>query len=408
MTDADLRAEVERHPSIAAAARALGMVPETLKSELKKRDIRAQVQSRITRGLPTTSPVLPPAFPDSQLVKDAGLDPVFFEVGSISASEAERPDGTTSYGRTVTFRKRKLAATRAERIRPKPVKPIVTKAATDTWVFLSDFHAPLHDTALFAVVLQVIRDLAEAGELAGICLLGDLMDLGGSGVSRHPQEKLDVASVAENIRAGLDILIDIREAAPDARVVALMGNHDVRLERYVLNNATPLIGLTDPHDREVFSLRYLLGLDELGIELVLDPDGQSWPHAHWEAVPGHLVAIHGTAARAGSGNSARATAEALGHGVIQGHVHRMGHSPTTKRRTDGSTYYVHAVEAGCMCQIKGGLGYSAPERTNWQQGAVLMRVHRGEPHFELCLWNGEWMLVRGKEYRVNKLVRARK
>jgi hypothetical protein len=232
-------------------------------------------------------------------------------------------------------------------------------------VFVGDEQAPYHD-----LQLQVLfREWLAANKPDEGVHLGDLMDL--PTVSRHRPNPLWNASVQECVQAGYEILRGYVEASPTTQWKALPGNHDERLRDYQLQRAPELFGVraADLDDRELaaaaYSLPALLHLDQLGISW--SGSHGDYEHAQIDVSP-ELVARHGWVTGA---NSAEKTVRRLGLNVVVGHTHRQRvHYITEERRRE--TLVTLAVEAGCMCQVDGGLGYVI--NPDWQAGFAVATV----------------------------------
>lgn len=231
-------------------------------------------------------------------------------------------------------------------------------------VFVGDEQAPYHDDRLHELFLQwLARNKPDEG-----VHLGDLMDF--PTISRHRPNPMWNASVNECIKAGYRILRGYVDASPETRWTALPGNHDERLRDYQLQRAPAMFGIrpADLDERElaaVHSLPSLLHLENLGVHWAgSDAD---YEHAQIDISP-ELVARHGWVT---GNNSAERTVRRLGLNVVVGHTHRQRiHYITEERRRE--TLVTLAVEAGCMCQVDGGLGYVvAPD---WQQGFATAHV----------------------------------
>jgi hypothetical protein len=79
--------------------------------------------------------------------------------------------------------------------------------------------------------------------------------------------------------------------------------------------------------------------------------------------------------RPGSGKAATARLlEKFSVSVIQSHTHRLSLLMRTEHSEDEEepTTTRLAAEAGCMCEVPEGLGYSA--EPNWQNGFLLVHV----------------------------------
>lgn len=261
-------------------------------------------------------------------------------------------------------------------------------------VVLSDHQAPYTDDALHAATLAMIENV----EPARVAHIGDLCDY--TNISKHRDHATIKAAVDECTQAGVDILADLRRAAPNAQIEILEGNHDVRPLTELLGRAERMAGirsgdLYDGKGREdILSLRRLWRLDDLGIELVTDERG--WQHAELDLVPGPtgLAAVHGwLTGPTVAGN----TLNKVGRSVILGHTHRPEH---VFRWSQQLKVEQQAVVVGCQCAVRGVKSFPTfVARDNWLQGPAVVTVHRdGEFVIERARWNGDSLFVGADRY----------
>lgn len=248
--------------------------------------------------------------------------------------------------------------TPASDVRPirAPQKP--DRSKPQLVVFVGDEQEPYSDPDLKAAFLRwLMFNKPDQG-----VHLGDLLDF--PTISRHRDNPAYAATPQECLNAGYATLRAYREASPTTAWKLLRGNHDDRLRGEQLARAERIYGLRPADiDTEKFeqalSLRNLLHLDALGIEYHGD-DGQ-YEHTEIEVAP-NLVARHGWIT---GQNSAEKTLRKVGCDVVVGHTHRQQITWLTETRR-GETLVTQAVEAGCMCRIDGGLGYTVSPQ--WQNG----------------------------------------
>jgi hypothetical protein len=245
---------------------------------------------------------------------------------------------------------------------PKPVEPDHTERYLA--VVVGDEQEPYSDPVLKGLFLQWLQyNEPEVG-----VHLGDLMDL--PTVSRHKDNPEWAAPVQECINEGYLTLKARREASPETYWYMLPGNHDERIRNELLMRAERMYGIrpadTDEEALHVLDLRNLLHLEALEIEYVV-PNG-SYTHAHVKLSP-ELSVRHGWL----TGDRAAAqTLDRLGHSVIVGHSHRQSVTQKTIYDSDDRPKTLFGVEAGAMCQIEDGLGYTV--NPNWQQGFVTASI----------------------------------
>lgn len=307
------------------------------------------------------------------LLRERGLDPDEWVVVRCVVNAWGQP-GEESKQLKVMLRPRldallrpaAVAQTVPGTVRSRPIKPgKVDKTKPRLVVFVGDEQAPYHDQTLHALFCQwlAVNTPDEAVHL------GDLMDL--PTLSRHRPNPEWNASPQECIQAGYDILAAYCAASPSTRWSALPGNHCERIRDYQIQRAPELFGIrpADLSDAEraatVQSVPALLHLAALGIEWA--GNDADYEHAQID-VSTELVARHGWVTGA---NSPDKTVRRLGLNVVVGHTHRQRvHYITEERRRE--TLITMCVEAGCMCLVEGGLGYTV--NADWQNGAYAAQV----------------------------------
>lgn len=233
-------------------------------------------------------------------------------------------------------------------------------------VFLSDQQVPFHDRRMHEKVLEFLTWFEPDILIIG----GDTVDF--NSISRYRRNPYKWSSVTEDITTAKSVLADYVDAAghncEDKRFVP--GNHDQRFQDLLVNSFSP--DMFDLAESAGLTLPSILGFDDLGIQYIEAPTG-AYPQAMTPITP-KLAAIHGWLARKGSGMSARASIEHLGYSVVMGHTHRQAMVFESKHEIDGNLRVICGVEAGCMCEVQGGLGYAvAPD---WQQGFAVVHVHK--------------------------------
>jgi predicted phosphodiesterase len=136
-------------------------------------------------------------------------------------------------------------------------RPVEIDNTPGRWLVLSDTHLPYHDKATIESALK----WAKQNRAAGVLLNGDLLD-------SHEVSDFDKDPTAmrytDEIEIGKRFLTWVREQLPKARIVFKAGNHEDRLERYIVRRAPAIWGL------EGLNLQSLLHLDDLDIEYVGD------------------------------------------------------------------------------------------------------------------------------------------
>ncbi len=125
----------------------------------------------------------------------------------------------------------------------------------------------LHDVECDPFYLRVLTETIKTIDPNIVCIDGDLFDLAEFGKYSNDPREWDTVG---RIKAGLGIISDIREAAPDAQIDLIEGNHEARLVKHLVENSGALTALlSDLHE---FDLRKLLGLDKYEVNYIANAD----------------------------------------------------------------------------------------------------------------------------------------
>lgn len=233
-------------------------------------------------------------------------------------------------------------------------KAEVTKHSKRTVGIMSDIHVPYHDEKAVRVTLDYFHEV----NVDEIVLLGDVCDFykisffKGDPRRMSFQEELDVAR---------GWLRDLRKEFPEHKITYVMGNHEVRLERYINDKAPELAGINS------LTVPGILELDSLGIDFIDNVDrlvkGES------PLTLGKLTLLHGHEVRASYGavNIPRLYFMKVHTNVLFGHVHKA-QSYITK---DIHGTIMGAWSIGCLCHLR--------ERympvNEWTTGFAVVRVN---------------------------------
>lgn len=302
----------------------------------------------------------------------------------------------------------------------KPVKYTATKSIAKrlidglkTAVVLPDmqmgyFHSgdprnpqlePIHDERAIQIALSIIKE--QQPDL--IVFLGDNLDLAEFGKYRqYPQFAGTTQASVDRMSA---LVAEIRSLVPNARMVWLEGNHEVRLTNTVIDNAKAAYLLRKAgagfREAPVLSVPNLLRLDEYGCEYVSGYPGGEFRITKW------LTTIHGKYAKSDSVTALTYLKKGW-DSVIAGHCHRIERVDMTRDTPKGPRTRV-ASSPGCLCRIdgmvpstNGGMdifGRPVKLAENWQQG--LMVVDYDDTGWfsldQVTIWTGK-AVWRGKEY----------
>ena len=267
---------------------------------------------------------------------------------------------------------------------------------------------PFHDESAMDLALQITSYLEEYERVDEVINLGDFLDLPAQG--RFEQEPSFASTTQKAIDRGHLFLQQQRAAAgPKAKIVLIEGNHDRRMEKFIVSNAASAFGLKRANLDEVpvMSLPFLLRLDEIGVEYIdAYPAGAYW-------LNDKLRAIHGDKVRSGGSTAAAYTNNTPQISTIFGHVHRQELQARTVFDRRGPIKSV-AISPGCLCRVDGAVpsvngstridGTPATYYENWQQGVAVVHYKKtGEFYTELVQFDDGKAVFRGKEFKSTML-----
>ena len=227
---------------------------------------------------------------------------------------------------------------------PREYQPFVLPKAGH-WLVLGDVHIPYHDRATVeAAVKQAKRDGA-----VGVVLNGDIVD--SHEISSHDKDPSAPRYVNEIERATA-FMRWLRAELPKVEIVFKEGNHEERLDRYILGRAPALFGL------EFVNLRSLLHFADLGVTEVRDKR---------VIKAGKLHIVHGHEYRGGGGvNPARWLYLRARSVSMCGHFHRV----SEHHERDIADKVEASWSVGCACDLKPM--YSP--LNNWGNGFAMVEV----------------------------------
>jgi predicted phosphodiesterase len=303
---------------------------------------------------------------------------------------------------------------------PKPGSPPSNPETFKTCVVVPDIQfgffrnrdgelEPTHDEDAISVALSVIAHLKPET----IVCVGDNLDLPEMGkYVTYPSYALTTQATID--RATM-FCAELRAAAPHANIVWLAGNHEERMPKYIVQNATAAYGLrrgNAPESWPVLSVPFLCRMDDFGIEY-----RPGYPAADiW--INKKLRIIHGDRVKS-SGSTANVYLNAEKSSVIYGHIHRIETAFKTREDWDGPRT-IMAASPGCLARIdgaipstKGGVdldGRPITRHENWQQGlGIVMYEDDGEHKFSyecMPIYSG-WGMFRGKEFSARAKVETK-
>lgn len=206
-----------------------------------------------------------------------------------------------------------------------------------SFVILSDIHYPYEDAKAVKAAVNFIKEK----QPDVVVLNGDILDF--YDLSRFNKSPDRVQCLQKEINKAKKLFKDIREAIPLGEIYFIKGNHEARLEKYLMKNP-------ELYSLDALKLSNILDLKQYGIAFI-DKSLRLGP----------LKIIHGDLVRKYSSYTAKGELEKHDCSGISGHTHRGGiHYQQTPER------YLMWAESFCLC----GLQPEYIDEPNWQQGIL--------------------------------------
>jgi hypothetical protein len=248
-----------------------------------------------------------------------------------------------------------------------------------TMVACSDLHDERCDPFYLRVLCETIKDVNPDV----VCLDGDIFDVPEFGKYGVDPREWDVVG---RIRSGLDIIRQIREAAPEAQIDFIEGNHEARVIRHLLECSPAMKHvLSGLHG---FDLTKLFKLDEYEVNYVANADLFTFTDAqtrkemsknhkpYWGCVLAHHFP-HGRE-----------------HGMpgFSGHNHK--HLVWSEHNATYGSYEWHQMGAGHIREA------SFCDGTKWNNGflVVMADTTTRDVVFDYCSIGSTFALAAGRMY----------
>jgi hypothetical protein len=245
-------------------------------------------------------------------------------------------------------------------------------------VIANDVHGSMMDRPAVEAFLSDLR----RWNPDEIVLNGDIVECGGFLAAHHTLGYVAQTSYSyqDDIAAANWFLDEVQKAAPKAEIHYLEGNHEDRVERWVVDQ-------TMRHQRDSEFLRELIAPHAL---LKLEQRGINFYRRSVEYVPGlppgwiKLGKIFFVHELSGSKNAARDSVTRTAGNVVYAHTHREDSASVVLPGVG----LVKAWNPGCLCQRQPLWRHSDP--TGWSHGyAVQIVAKSGEfLHLTIPIWEG--------------------
>lgn len=230
--------------------------------------------------------------------------------------------------------------------RAKNIKDETLILDTGTVVIGSDIHIPFQDNDAVQAFITHIGEY----EPEVVVLNGDVLDMFmlsrfTKGEGRNPLEEIEECR---------NLLSRIKEVAPPfCKLYYVIGNHETRLERYVLTKAPELASLVE----DVFT--------------IIKAEDYGFTGCASLTINDKVVIKHGTLLGNKSGLSAIKEMEASYMSGASGHTHRL--CKYIARKAGRKFFW---METGCLC----GLNPEYMVNPNWQQGFAEINFKNYKVH----------------------------
>ncbi len=218
-------------------------------------------------------------------------------------------------------------------------------------LFIPDTHVPYHDKKAWNVMMKAAKDLKPDH----VIILGDFID--NYSVSSHSKDPNRALKLDEEVNESIKLLKELKSLKAKNNVY-VEGNHEDRLERYLMEKAPELFN--------VVKIPKLLKLDELGFKHT--------PYkSHYILGKLHITHDCGTAGRYAHYKSV----DTFQKNVVIGHTHRLGFA--VEGNANGERHatamlgwlgdvnkvdYMHKIKATRDWTLGFGIGY-LDKKTNY-------------------------------------------
>jgi hypothetical protein len=213
-------------------------------------------------------------------------------------------------------------------------------------VIYSDAHFwPAVKSRAYDGMLVALRKLKPKAVIGN----GDLLD--GARVSRHdPIGWDDLPKVDEELYEAQQRQAEIARAAPGSEKIGVIGNHDVRFEKYVIRQARELEGIEGMRLADHFPTWRICWSVRINDDVIVKHRFRGGVHATWNNT------LH------------------AGLTIVTGHLHSQNVRPKTDYR--GTRW---GVDAGCLADPGGPqFLYLEANPTDWRSGFCVLTFENGK------------------------------
>lgn len=215
-------------------------------------------------------------------------------------------------------------------------------------LLINDVHIPYHKLDVLKIALEVAKE----ERVNKIILNGDIFDFYGvSRWDRRPDRKL----IKEELELGKKFTNHLRKMFPSEEIIFKVGNHEDRLQQYIMKRAPELYGLDCITIPELLDMKNL-GFKYVGSTQFIQAGALTVIHGHELMNSGAVVNVSRTKRLKAQDN------------IIFGHHHRTQSDFGTSIK--GKTHGSWAV--GCLCGLRPA--YFTEGFMNWNHGFAIIDV----------------------------------
>lgn len=224
-------------------------------------------------------------------------------------------------------------------------------------VVAGDFHYPFQDDRVVKLWFKFLEDF----QPDVVVIDGDLLDCWA--LSKFDKNPKLGRKFKEEIEIGENFFDELRRLLPKAHFVFIYGNHEYRLQKYIVHQAPELSWFDE------ISLEDFMHLDKYGVEIV----SSGLKESYWKY--GDLYIGHYNKVNKHAGYTAKNLIDEYGVSLLQAHVHRFG----LNIRKTLDNRQIAGYENGCMCLLNPTYILSP----NWCHGFSAIFKKKGDDRFQV-------------------------
>jgi len=222
-------------------------------------------------------------------------------------------------------------------------------------VIFGDLHVPHQDKT----AVKLLLNFMDWYKPEIVIINGDLIDFGN--ISKFLRDPTTTPSIKEEIEEAKKVLKEVIEHSPKAKRYYIQGNHELRLQKYLITKAPEILELVNFEDLLEIKDKFEMVNDSLKENYI--KIGSIYV-GHWDRVSKF------------SAYTVKNIMADRGVSIVQSHVHRMGYH--CERLMDRM---IEGWEIGCLCSLNPSYVVSP----NWEHGFGVIEPLAGGKfyHFQL-------------------------